>query len=214
MQRARSVTCYFYQHDQTHASARMHAGKGRIGRDMHRHVEHNVKRGDARRMGLPADDLADVVVPTRVLGDVLTLSRQMIGKLVDDGYIERVGKDQFNLVQAVRGYIRFLRAARGEKSQADARVRDLRAQEIEVRTASRLGKLVAIEEFDEMITIMSGLFLSELAGMPARVTRDLALRRLIERDVHGIRERVANAAEELAVGLPEQRPLGVAVRNA
>ena len=168
-------------------------------------------------MGLMAktiDDFGSMAVSTRALCDTLTITRQMLAKLIDGGYVERLGKDRFNLVHAVRGYIKFLRDARRSKSEAEARVRDLRAQEIEVRTAARLGKLVAIEEFDDMVSIIGGLFLSELAGMPARVTRDLALRRLIERDVHGIRERVADAAEQLATRLPERRPLGAAVRTA
>lgn len=150
-----------------------------------------------------------------VAAKLLDLSRQRIERLVSEGWIKRESPGKFRLEDVIGGYLKFMRQSPTRTASAgDARVRDLRAQELEVRTAQRLGKLAAVEEFDAMCGIIGGLFISELVGQPARVTRDLALRRVIERDVHGIRERVAVAAEQIAARLPDTRPLGAAIRNA
>ena len=99
------------------------------------------------------------------------------------------------------GYIRYLRERRSRTSTADSHLREARAREIEVRTAERLGKLVAIEEFDAMIEIICGAFRTECSGLPARVTRDIALRRTIEREINGMLHRIADIAEATAARL-------------
>lgn len=155
-----------------------------------------------------------IVLTTAATAELLMLSPQRLDQLVAEGWFKRHAPGRFLLVDAVQGYIRSMREGRYAKSQADGRVRDLRSQEIQVRTFERLGRLVHIEEFDAMTDGIAGLFRSELAGQPSRVTRDLALRRVIEQDVHGIFQRVAGAAEQIAARLPETRPLGAAIGTA
>ncbi len=98
-------------------------------------------------------------------------------------------------------YIRYLRERHSKPSAADSHLREARAREIEVRTAERLGKLVAVEEFDAMIDELCGVFRTELSGLPARVTRDVALRRTIEREINGMLGRIADIAEANAARL-------------
>jgi phage terminase Nu1 subunit (DNA packaging protein) len=98
-------------------------------------------------------------------------------------------------------YISHLRDRRSKPSAADAHLREARAREIEVRTAERLGKLVAVEEFDAMIDAICGTFRTELSGLPARVTRDVMLRRTIETEITGILHRIADIAEANAARL-------------
>ena len=98
-------------------------------------------------------------------------------------------------------YIRYLRERHSKPGAADSHLREARAREIEVRTAERLGKLVAVEEFDAMIDELCGVFRTELSGLPARVTRDVMLRRTIEREINGILNRIADVAEANAARL-------------
>jgi len=96
-------------------------------------------------------------------------------------------------------YLQHLRARRSNGSAADAAYREARAREIEVRTAERLGRYVAREEFDAMIDALCGMVRAELSGLPARIARgDLALRRIVEAEVNGVLHRLADAAERQA----------------
>jgi hypothetical protein len=61
--------------------------------------------------------------------------------------------------------------------------------------------LVAIEEFDAMIDELCGVFRTELSSLPARLTRDVTLRRTMEREANGMLNRIADIAEANAVRL-------------
>ena len=149
------------------------------------------------------------LISTQVACQLLMMTRQRLGQLAADGWITRLAQGQWRTVDVVQGYIRFLRdeGRRTTKHAADSRVRDARAHEIEVRTAERLGKLVAVEEFDAMIDGICGVTRAELSGLPARVTRDLVVRRAIEREIHGALKRIADTAESIAERLESGRPI-------
>jgi hypothetical protein len=155
------------------------------------------------------------IISTPVVCQLLMLSRQRIDQLVRDGYIKKLEKGQFSLVEAVQGYIRFLRDdhRRQTVTAADSRVRDARAKDIEVRTLQRLGRLVAIELLEEIIDTLCGMVRSEFAGLAAAVTRDLIQRRVIERDVNARLRRIAERAMAEAIRLEAYRSPADAVRD-
>jgi hypothetical protein len=90
----------------------------------------------------------------------------------------------------------------------------LRAKEVETRTQARLDRLAPIDDVPDMVGIIAGLFLSELAGQPERCGRNNAERAAIKRDIVGIRERIAASADKIGEALPLPRPLGDAVRTS
>ena len=155
------------------------------------------------------------VVSTAVICQLLMLSRQRIDQLVRDGWMKRHAPGQFSLVDAVQGYIRFLRdeTRRQNVSAADSRVRDARAKDIETRTLQRLGRLVPLEIYEEMIDNICGVVRSEFAGLPAAVTRDLIQRRVIERDVNARLRRIAEHAMAEAIRLEAHRSPADALRD-
>jgi hypothetical protein len=154
------------------------------------------------------------IISTAVVCQLLMLSRQRIDQLVRDGYIKKLEKGQFSLVEAVQGYIRFLRdeTRRQNISAADSRVRDARAKDIEVRTMQRLGRLVPLDVYEEMIDNIAGVVRSEFAGLAAASTRDLNARRIIEREVNARLRRIAEYAMAQAIRLETDRPAADAVR--
>ena len=161
-----------------------------------------------------AEDDAATIISTAVVCQLLMLSRSRIDQLVNEGFIKRHAPGQFSLVETVQGYIRFLRddARRHNVSAADSRVRDARAKDIEARTAQRLGRLVPLETFEEMIDNICGVVRSEFAGHPAACTRDLPMRRIIERDVNARLKRIAEHALAEAVRLEKGGSPADAVR--
>lgn len=135
------------------------------------------------------------------MAELLLMHGSRITQLVRDGTLKRVGKGQYDLKQTVQDYIRHLREQqkRQQVSTADNRVRDARARDIEARTAQRLGQLVSLTIFDEMIDGFAGIVRSEFAGMPAACTRDLVARRIIERETNARLHRIAEYAMAQAV---------------
>src|SRR5262245_60250132 len=96
--------------------------------------------------------------------ELLQLSRQRLDALAREGVFKRNPRGLYDLKDVVQGYIRFLRESAASKTinAADSRVRDARAKDIEARTAQRLGRLVSITLYDEMIESFAGVVRSEL----------------------------------------------------
>ncbi|MCA1452851.1 hypothetical protein I6F35_06400 [Bradyrhizobium sp. BRP22] len=156
-----------------------------------------------------------------MLTDSATLARcwgvttPRISQFVAQGWLKTTGrKAQYNWFDACQGYVRWLRDEdrRSQKSAADSRMRDAKAREIEVRTNQRLGRLVPLEVYEEMIDSLAGEVRSEFAGLAAACTRDLTLRRIIEREVNARLRRIAEHAMAQAIRLETVRGADDAVR--
>lgn len=143
------------------------------------------------------------IISTEVACQLLMLSRQRIDQLVAAGHLQRHGPGRFRTVDVVQGYIRFLRDEdrRSSKSAADSRIRDAKAHDIEVRTRQRLGRLVPLEVYEEMIDNITGVVRSEFAGLATASTRELTMRRIIEREVNARLRRIAEHAMAQAIRL-------------
>jgi hypothetical protein len=157
---------------------------------------------------------------TAQLTDSATLARcwglavSRISQFVAEGWLKATGrKGQYNWFEANQSYVRWLRDQdrKTSKSASDSRMRDAKAHEIEVRTRQRLSRLVPLEIYEEMIDSFAGVVRSEFAGLPAAATRDLTLRRIIEREVNARLRRIAEHALAQAVRLETVRGLDDAI---
>jgi hypothetical protein len=99
------------------------------------------------------------------------------------------------------------------KSAADSRMRDAKAREIEVRTQQRLSRLVPLEIYEQMIDTLAGMVRSEFAGLAAACTRDLVLRRIIEREVNARLRRIAEQSLAQAIRLETMGGPADAIRS-
>jgi len=135
------------------------------------------------------------LISTDQAARLLMVSAERVRQLVKAGYIPRAEKGRVLLVAAVQGYIKFLKEEerRTSKSAADSRVRDARAAEIELRIAEKNRQLVPIEDATTALDMVLASVREEFVGLPARVTRDLDLRRTLEADVNGAFERIAKS---------------------
>jgi hypothetical protein len=136
------------------------------------------------------------------------LTRGRISQFVAEGWLKTTGrKAQYSWFDANQGYVRYLRDEdrKTSKSAADTRMRDAKAREIEVRTQQRLSRLVPLEVYEEMIDNITGVVRSEFAGLAAACTRDLVLRRIIEREVNGRLRRIAEQGMAQAIRLETVR---------
>jgi len=139
---------------------------------------------------------------------LLMISEERIRQLQKQGYIPRADRrGVVQLVGAVQGYLRYLKddERRSAKSAADSRVRDARALEIELRIAERSRDLIPIEDALADMAEFAAAVRSELAGLPARLTRIVDERHRIETEVYGVLARLSERAAEKAAALGSGR---------
>lgn len=145
-------------------------------------------------------------IPIATAAQLLMIGAERVRQLVKDGYIPKGKRGHVPLVGAVQGYLRFRDDAdrRASKSAADGRVRDARAKEIELRNSVRLRELVPVEECHFVVDTFITACVAEMEGMPARITRDIPLRRKIDGEIRAARlrmvEKLTAAREKLENG--------------
>lgn len=140
------------------------------------------------------------LVPIEQAARLLEISTERIRQLQRSGHIDKASRGMVSLVSAVRGYVKFLKeaAAAQSKSAADSRVRDARAKEIEHRLAVANRELVSRDDATAAMDILVGIVRDELRGLPARTTREMALRRKLENQANGSLTRIAEALAKLS----------------
>jgi len=131
---------------------------------------------------------------------LLMVSDERLRQLVKLGYVKRSVKGQYDLVDVVQGYIKSLKdeEKRGTKTATDTRMKDAKTAEIEMRIAEKRRQLIPVEDHHAAIDIVVGKVRAEFSGLPARVTRDMGLRRQLEAETNASLNRIADAVEASA----------------
>ncbi|QQC25749.1 hypothetical protein I6H96_02480 [Brucella anthropi] len=126
---------------------------------------------------------------------LLMISEERIRQLSKAGYFPRPSRGKVPFVGVVQGYIKSLREdnKNQNKTSADNRVRDARAEEIQIRIAEKKRELIPTDDATAAQDFLLGVVVAELSGLPARVTRDVPTRRLIEKEIDASRNRMASA---------------------
>lgn len=142
---------------------------------------------------------------TVAAGQEIGVTGQFIRQLIGEGAIKKHGRN-VRLIEVLKGYIGWLKddARRNSKSASATRVADARALEIEIRTAERRRELIPVEDAQAAMDAVVGRCLTEMVGLPASYTRDIAERRRLEEKMDGCRARIAaslrNTSEALVSG--------------
>lgn len=99
------------------------------------------------------------------------------------------------LVEAVQGYITFLRDEdrRSSKVEVASSLAAARQREIDLRVAERRAQLIEAREADLIISGVVGAIKTEMSGFAASVTRDVPLRREIEKKLNEAVQRIDRA---------------------
>jgi phage terminase Nu1 subunit (DNA packaging protein) len=128
----------------------------------------------------------------------LDCSPQWVAKLVKGSVLAKQLDGSFDLDVCRVVYIRWLRSEgrRHKKSAAAARAQEARAQEIELRVARDQGKVIDLDEVEQVFADVLGTYRAELSGIPAGCTRDFGLRQIIEAKLNEAIERCRRRFEE------------------
>lgn len=140
--------------------------------------------------------------PKAATGNMITIDQaaklfectpRWVRELCLQGYIPKAVKGKIPLVAGVQGILRYMRDdnRKSSKSAAASRVQDARSVEIELRTAERRRDLISYEEVVEIVSGVAAATKAELMGIAPRITRDLAQREVIQKEVDDVLRRVA-----------------------
>ncbi|GLI94304.1 hypothetical protein [Methylocystis echinoides] len=129
------------------------------------------------------------------------VSRQWLAHLAAEGVFKRGRDGLYSMTEVWRAYTTWLRSEnrRAVRGDADTAYRDAKRKKLEMEIAIREGELIETADAIDVVDYVLGALRGDLAGVPARATRDLTARRAIEAEIDRALstacDRLARAAE-------------------
>jgi phage terminase Nu1 subunit (DNA packaging protein) len=152
-------------------------------------------------------------ISTESLAAVLGLTPQRIGQLTHSGVFVKAGHGRYSLPNAVQAYVnykvagesrRLAGAADGEPTTPGEQVKLERARKLRLENDERERALTDTSNAIAALDVIVGMLRADLAGVPARVTDDVPLRRQIEHAIDhvlgGLADRFTQASADLRAG--------------
>lgn len=118
--------------------------------------------------------------------------------LVAAGFIAKPERGRYSIAAVCRGVVAYFEAERDKTSKvaSASRATDARTEEIRLRIAERRRELIPMDDARAELAAVVSEVRAEIVGMGARITRDMELRRQIDREADGILQRLAERAEK------------------
>lgn len=148
----------------------------------------------------------DETVSVRDLAKVLGVTERWVQQLEKQGVLVKVRRGQYNLAAAVQSYIAFkveseVARAVPEETSPGERVKAERARKLKLENDEKELRLVQTPDAIAALDAIVGPLMTDLAGVPARVTDDVAMRRQIEDAIESVRRRLADRFEKAGADL-------------
>ena len=126
---------------------------------------------------------------------LLSRTPRWVQNLVAAGFIKKSERGSYSVVEVVRGAVAYYedQIEKASKSAAASRATDARTREIELRIAEKRRDLIPREDAEQALEIVVGEVNKQFTGLPARITRDLGLRREIEAKLNDAKGKIADA---------------------
>ena len=142
----------------------------------------------------------EILLSAREVAAVAGRTDRWVRGMAQGGHFEKDGRGKYRLGSLIRGLIAHYEEIieRGSKSAASSRVTDARTREIELRIAQQERSLIPVEDAEMALSQFAGVVNAELSGLPARLGRDMAVRRKAEAEIHGTRERISAALDRMS----------------
>lgn len=137
-----------------------------------------------------------IEVKSEVAGKIADISAERIRQLAKDGWIKKIARDRYRLVDIIRGVAAFRadEQRRSAISSERARLVAARAEAIELRTLREAKVLCETQEALGVLDEAIGGMKADLLSLPARITRDLAVRNRLENEITQLLQRAADRA--------------------
>ena len=144
------------------------------------------------------------VATATALAAHLFCSREAITRLEKQHVLQRLPDGGYDLDDCRRRVLEHLRERRPVVSTERQKFEKARAEREGMRAKLMAGQLCWTRDFGEAIDDVFGFLIPRLVALPARVTRDLALRKLWDKEIIALRNEVSvyckKRADELGAG--------------
>jgi len=134
------------------------------------------------------------LVPLAEICRVTGYTARRIQQFAAEGAVPRVANGKYPLSGSIQGIIRALKSGRTVTVEA-RRILEAKARALELRNAETENRLVEMDMVADTVSEICGVFRSELAGLAAASTRDLAIRQQIETNLNGALDRCRSRFE-------------------
>jgi hypothetical protein len=148
---------------------------------------------------------AETVATSGEICALVGFSKQRLGALERDGVIRRSGQNAWPLVETIGKLFEHARAQRSAISESRARFEAARAKREEQRAEREANRAQRKrdDEFDLAWRTCWYVLVSKLVAVPARCSRDAAVRATIERELDVARNEVCNEFERQSEALAQ-----------
>jgi phage terminase Nu1 subunit (DNA packaging protein) len=127
------------------------------------------------------------------MGLLLGVTGRRVWQMAAEGKIPKPINGKYDGPAVVRALLLAAKQKRAESpsDKAIARARAAQAEAQEIRNAHARKELVAVDEVVNVFDTLVAAVRDEITALPARVTRDMDLRRKLEADIDGVLSRIA-----------------------
>ncbi len=153
--------------------------------------------------------------PVSTIAKLFNLTERRVQQLAKEGVIPKPEKGKYDLVSCVRGYIAYLQErafgktmAVGDTHQERARLLKLQADKTELEVDTMKGKLIPVEETEELWATLLATFRTRMMAMPTRAAHLISHLKEFYAIEHTLRDLVIDALTELARYDPNSRTEG------
>lgn len=144
-------------------------------------------------------------VSTADLAIVLGIGDRRIQQLEVAGVLRKLEHGEWDLPAAVQAYVQHRLQAKTKRTatagKAEEKLKAAKASREELKLAVERRGLIPLDEAIAMLDELVGMLRADLAGVPARLTRDMVLRERVETEIDGALNRVADRCDERAAAL-------------
>lgn len=118
------------------------------------------------------DTLAGITLSTQGMAAHLGITTRFLQMKVKDGTLPSLGRGRFDPGATAAAYIDFVRLGAERKTGSDSldKVREERALDLRISRERKTGQLITLNEAIAVVDDMTGIYLSSLTGLPARIT--------------------------------------------
>ena len=115
--------------------------------------------------------------------------------------ITKEGRGKYRLDSVLAGIVRHFEGVveKANNSAASSSLKNAREREVELRIAEKLRDLIPQEDVLAVIDMVCGEVNKQFAGLPARITRDMRLRREIEAKLNEAKQKIAEAVSNARI---------------
>lgn len=156
----------------------------------------------------PAEVSKPERVPAAKLAAILATppyTDRWLRELADKGYLVKSGRAEYELAASVQGYIRYIRETEmGATVSSRAAYDAERARKLKLDNDRKENLLISTELVIDAVDHVFGMMRTDLAGIPAKASDDVATRRRVENAIddvlNGMADRFGKAAAALGEG--------------